>query len=182
MNIFSGAACAAALRKIAAGDMSGLELIYEKMGRQIYTFALGILGSEAEAEDVMQETFLRIMDHAGTWRGGQARAWIMAITRNLALERLRGRRAFEGSVRDDGYFPPDRIEKDDIERALDSVSRDDRQIVLLRAVHRFKYSEISKITGYSEEAARKRYVRAIEKMRKTLKGENDNERTKENKG
>ena len=174
MSIFSSSACESALRKIASGDMSGLELIYEKMGRQIYTFALSILGNEAEAEDVMQNTFIRIMDYAGTFTGGHARAWILAITRSIALSRLRKiRRTEEGDPGDAACDPYDAVEqKDEIDRAMDSIGQDDRQIVLLRAVHRFRYSEISKITGISEDAAQKRYVRAIEKMRRYIQKEN----------
>ena len=54
MSAFGSAACEAALKKIASGDMSGIDLIYDRLGRQIYTLALSVLGNEADAEDAMR--------------------------------------------------------------------------------------------------------------------------------
>ncbi len=169
MSVFDGAACAAALKKIAAGDMSGVEFIYERLGRQIYTLALSMLGSETEAEDVMQETFIKIMNSAGSYSesAGSARTWILSITRNIALNRLKRRRIISfgelsENIPDDDAGIEEADEAGRIMRVLDGT---ERQIVVLRAVQRLRWKEIARIIGRSEDHTRKKYAKAIEKMR-----------------
>ena len=81
MKLFDGAACNAAVEKIASGDMTALSVLYEKMGRQVYSLAYSILGREGEADEVMQETFIKIMDCANTYdekRGNAGRGGLPA--------------------------------------------------------------------------------------------------------
>lgn len=180
MGLFDSTECHRALKRIATGDSGALEIIYERMGKQIYVFALSLLENESEAEDVMQETFLRIMNSAGTYSGVQrnARAWILSITRNLSVDRIRRRKFVseeeKTGVRSDVTSKID--DRDEVDRLMDILNAEEKQIVILRAVHRFKYSEIGKITGETEDNARMKYVRAIEKMRKQAKRGKHNER------
>ncbi len=178
MEIFSGAACDAALKKIARGDMSGLEVIYDRMGRQIYSLAYSVLGNETEAEDVMQETFLKIMNGIKTYDGGPraSRAWILAIANHLSTDKLRRRRVRAkpyGVQTDaevcDSYDCVD--DRDLIDRLISRLTDEDRQIVILRAVHGIGFREIGAVVGLSDDTTRARYVRALEKMKKEFREE-----------
>ncbi|MBQ7604161.1 MAG: RNA polymerase sigma factor [Clostridia bacterium] len=180
MGVFDGAICDAAMKKIAAGDMDGVDIIYKHLGKQIYTLALSILGNETAAEDVMQETFLRIMNSAGTYvpeRGG-ARTWILAVTRNLAIDRERKEHAglwadlSEDVPAEDVYARID--DADEAERILGALDGTERQIVVLRVVQRLKWKEVAGIIGRSESRTRMIFSDAVGKIRKiTGKGKSD---------
>ena len=87
------AACDKALRRLAEGDMSALETVYHKLGRKIFLTAFSVLGNTHTAEDVMQDTFLRLAGSAGGYRAGSnATAYILTVTRNLAINELEKRK------------------------------------------------------------------------------------------
>ena len=67
----------AALRRLAQGDTEALTVIYDRLGRQIYMLAYSILGNVHMAEDIMQDTFLRLLSGVGSYREGtNAKAYI----------------------------------------------------------------------------------------------------------
>ena len=78
---------------VSAGDRAAFACLYDRLKAPVYGLALSILRVRDDAEDVMQNTFLRVWDCAGQYRPGtDARAWVLKITRNLALMLLRTRR------------------------------------------------------------------------------------------
>ncbi|CUX66022.1 MULTISPECIES: RNA polymerase sigma factor [Agrobacterium] len=79
---------------VAAGDIRAMRALVEAKLPRIMALASRMLGDPVEAEDVAQETFLRIWKHAGTWRQGAARfdTWIHRVALNLCYDRLRKRR------------------------------------------------------------------------------------------
>ena len=163
--------CAAALKRIAQGDMSGLAVIYELLGRQIYNVALAVMNDSAEAEDVMQETFLKIAHHSDSFReGGSSRAWIMAIARNTAIDTLRKKSAVlptEDKIMETAAASGDFTEVFAVNDLLKQLNETDRDIVILKVVDGFRFKEISEITGLSVANAQKRYRRALQTL-KTL--------------
>ena len=172
MGVFDSAACDAAMKKIATGDMDGVDIIYKYLGKKIYTLALSILGNETAAEDVMQETFLRIMNSADTYvpeRGG-AKTWILSVARNIAIDRERKEHAglwadlSEDVPAEDVYARID--DADEAERILGTLDVTEKQIVVLRVVQRLKWKEIAGIIGRSESHTRKKFSDAVDKIRK----------------
>ncbi len=79
---------------VAAGDVRAMRALVEAKLPRIMALASRMLGDPVEAEDVAQETFLRIWKQAGTWRQGAARfdTWIHRVALNLCYDRLRKRR------------------------------------------------------------------------------------------
>ena len=163
--------CGAALTRIARGDASALNVIYDRLAKKIFSLSFSILKEKCAAEDAMQETFLRLLRFAGEYKKGEsARAWIMAVARNAAIDLLRKRRPTESddaleSVAVQSDFS-EAIEMNEILSALDDLDRD---IVVLKAVDGFRFKEIGTIVGLSPDAAQKRYRRAIEKLKPLLK-------------
>jgi len=85
----------ALLSGIAVGDeQAGLAFVRRYQGR-LYGLALRIVGDPAQAEDVAQEAFIRIIRHAEVFdaRRGSVTTWALTITRNLAIDTLRVRRS-----------------------------------------------------------------------------------------
>ena len=80
----------ALLLRIAAGDGSALEPLYTKIRPGVYGFALSITRSVQDAEDVLQDTILRVCEAAPRYRpNGRPMPWILTITKNFALMKLR---------------------------------------------------------------------------------------------
>lgn len=74
----------AALEAIVAGDMDALEWLYRELRVPVFAVALAITADRGLAEDVLQETFLRVYTYARSYQpGSRPRAWVAAIARNL---------------------------------------------------------------------------------------------------
>jgi RNA polymerase sigma-70 factor (ECF subfamily) len=169
-DIITRAACEHALRRIAQGDMDGLETIYDKLGRRIYLLAYSILGDSHAAEDVMQDTLIKISESSPTLRrDSNAVAYILTVTRNLSIDRLRKRQrefpleapCFDASS--SGEDIPD-IPFSALE-ALSLLDEEERQIVTLKIEGGLKHREIAPMLGISQAACEKRYRRALEKLK-----------------
>ena len=82
------------LQRIAARDDAALASLYDRHSRLAYSVILRILRSAADAEDVLQETFVRVWSRAETYdaRLGSPAAWLIRIARNRAIDRLRAKR------------------------------------------------------------------------------------------
>lgn len=108
------------LGRVAAGDRAAFRALYAATSAKLFGVSLRILGTRAEAEDALQEVYTRAWLHAGRFdpARGAAMTWLIAIARNHAIDRLRGR--------------PDATTAAD-EDALDAVA-DDRPGVLDRIV------------------------------------------------
>jgi len=82
------------LGRIAVRDESALADLYDRHSRLAYSVIMRILRSPSDAEDVLQETFVRIWSRADTYdaRLGSPTAWLTRIARNRAIDRLRAKR------------------------------------------------------------------------------------------
>jgi len=97
------------LRRIAARDDSALAALYDRHSRLAYSLILRIVRSAADADEVLQETFVRVWTRADSYdpRLGVPAAWLIRIARNRAIDRVRARRVREAisvtpATRDDG--------------------------------------------------------------------------------
>ena len=84
---------AALVAAVARRDASAFRLLIDRHAFSLHRLAYRMLGDASEAEDVTQETLLRLWDHAGAWspQGGGLPAWLRRIASNLCLDRLRRR-------------------------------------------------------------------------------------------
>ena len=169
-DIITRAACERALRRIAQGDMDGLETIYDKLGKRIYLLAYSILGDTHAAEDVLQDTLVRISEGAHALReGGNAIAYILTVTRNLSIDALRKRRreipheeVLGAGNNGSADIPPTPFSALE---ALSVLDEEERQIVTLKIEGGLKHREIAPMLDISQAACEKRYRRALEKLK-----------------
>lgn len=165
MDIFANQQCDRALCRLADGDMSALEDIYHILGRRIYMLALSILRDTHAAEDIMQDTFVKLAAEARAYRrGSNAMAFVLTVTRNLAIN-LHNRRRRECPT----DVMPNAAEPDSPSlaalEALSLLDEFERQIVVMKLDCGMKHKQIAQIVGISPEACQKRYRRALEKLK-----------------
>ncbi|MEO0378838.1 MAG: sigma-70 family RNA polymerase sigma factor [Pseudomonadota bacterium] len=81
------------ITRVALHDRRAFDQLYAKSSGRLFAVAIRIMKDKAEAEDVLQEAFIRIWQKAGSFRPGQAKAisWQITIVRNLAIDKLRAR-------------------------------------------------------------------------------------------
>ena len=172
-KLFENADCEKALAKISDGDNEALNVIHKYMHRQIYAVAYAVLRDFALADDIVQETYVKIMEKASSYeKGTNARAWILSIARNLAIDVYRRRSLVctEQETEDDEnrFDEGEVLFSMEVKRALDTLDDEERQIITMKVYAELKHRMIAKILDISEEACKKKYQRAIAKLRVLL--------------
>ena len=164
------------LVRMANGDMSALSGLYERTHAAIYGYALSLLKNVQDAEDVMQDTFVKAFHAAGQYKSsGKPMAWLMTIARNEALMRIRGRgRTVSMSPEDWQEQFADRpdVSQEDmltLKALLETLSDEEREIVTLHALTGLKHREIASLLGLALPTVLSKYNRAIKKLGKSLK-------------
>ena len=166
----------ALLVKVAAGDRDSLGVLYHRTRTAVYSLALSYLKRQADAEDVTQNTFLRVWECADQYQGrGKAMAWLMAIARNLSLMALRGRREEDLPPENWAALPEKQTLSNEDRHVLQAVlaglEDQERQVVLLHAVSGLKHREIAALLELPLSTVLSRYNRALKKLRKQLEGD-----------
>jgi RNA polymerase sigma-70 factor (ECF subfamily) len=136
------------VRRVGAGDPAAVQTLVARKLPRILSLAVRMLGDAAEAEDVAQDTFVRIWRHASRWRRGNARfdTWVHRVTLNLCYDRLRRRREWVTDEVPDIADPaplPDAGPREDahrVEQALQAIAPRQREAVIL-----VYYQEMSNI-------------------------------------
>ena len=172
-------------------DGSALRLIMERHNRGLYRIARSVLGDDAEAEDVVQEAYLRAFTHLESFRGeARLATWLTRITLNEALGRLRTRRPSVelnqiDTIDDQGaariiFLPGVRQEGDPeaaaaraeirrlIERAIDRLPDPFRVVFVLRDVEELSVEATASHLGLRPETVKTRLHRARRLLRQSL--------------
>jgi RNA polymerase sigma-70 factor (ECF subfamily) len=107
MDLVEREAEAALVIRLQARDEHALAELYERLGNKVYTLALNMLHSHEEAEEVLQDAFLKLYRSANSFEGGSARAFLYTIARNECLLKLRSRRSRPFKADDYDLHDPD---------------------------------------------------------------------------
>lgn len=165
----------------ATGDEEAFRALVARWERPVFAFLDRMLGSVEEAQDVGQETFLKVFQQARRYRpSGQFKSWIFRIAGNLARSRLR-RRKIVRWVRFDPFThdrasaesgADARIERDDVRAAvrgaLSRLPERQRQAVLLRRYENMSYEDIAGVLNTTVPAVESLLSRAMATLRRDL--------------
>lgn len=140
------------------------ESLYEQHKTGIFRYALSILKSPMLAEDVLQETFVRLIQSGSIpFDPGKESAWLYKVARNLCFDHLRKQKkeaeSSEIGITDQYAYL----------ELLAPLSPKEQEIVSLKILGNLTHQEIAAVLGLSVHAAKKRYERAIGKLRSTIK-------------
>lgn len=153
---------------VGRGDRDALEKLYRATSSAVYAYALSILQNYHDAEDILHDSFVSIWRCAGDYRSqGKPMAWIMTVTRNLCLKLLQQQRR---QVRLDDAMPPQVAQENPEEslmlrQCMQSLTDEERQIVVLYAVAGCKHRHIAQLMGLKLSTELSKYHRAIQKIR-----------------
>jgi RNA polymerase sigma-70 factor (ECF subfamily) len=171
------------------GDASAFERLLRRHRGPVYTFLLRMLGDREQAEDLAQETFLRVVKGAASWEHrARFQTWLYAIARNLCVDRARRdkfrRMDSADAPVEEGGPPvveatpsgdpaPDRAAGNErirplLLRALASLPSEQREVFLLREHSGLAFKEIAALTGTNENTVKSRMRYALEGLRKSL--------------
>lgn len=146
--------------------------LFERYSQDVYRFALYLSGDPSLAEEIAQETFVRVWVMPGEVRGGTVEAYLLTIARNLYLaERRRAARhvALDSDLPDPKPGPEagawGRQELDAVLVALQGLPEADRTALLMHAQDGLSYAAIASALGLSTAAVKVRVHRARIKLR-----------------
>jgi RNA polymerase sigma-70 factor (ECF subfamily) len=171
------------------GDPRSFEDLLLRHRAPLFTFLLRMLGNRERAEDLAQETFLRIVKGAQAWEHrARFQTWLFTIARNLCVDqsrRDRFRRADSLDAERPGDEPPmvDSVPGQEIDpsrgaesallrpvlqRALLSLPTEQREVFVLREQAGVPFREIAEMVGVNENTVKSRMRYALEGLRKAL--------------
>lgn len=165
---------------LAGGDADAATAFVRRFQARVYGLALTMTGEPALAEEIAQETFLRAWRHAGAYdpRRGQVITWLLSITRNLAVDHLRMKRAVPidpGELRDREQALWSAVEGEgtsaeltELRDALGTLPLEQRRALLLSALFGFTAREVGAIEGAPLGTAKTRIRSALIKLRAAL--------------
>lgn len=181
------------LAKLARhGDREAFETLVDLYQDKMYYLAFRMLGNAQEAEDVVQETFLRVYMNLERYdETHKFSTWIYRIANNLCIDRLRRRKqvysldaeTVEGEGMDgydvlsiDEQSPAEQLvlseTQETVRQAIDKLPDKYKSVVILRYLHDLSLQEISDILNIPVTTVKTRVHRGREALRKKLDGKN----------
>lgn len=176
-----------AIERAQSGDSDAFRLLVEQHSRAVFRLAFRMTGNEQDAEDVVQETFLRAYRQLGKY---EARAsfstWLYRIASNYSLDLIRMRKRHEdkrerGNAEDRDILQtlpvntpgPDRIVysgqvQERVNEALNELSAQERTAFVLRHFEGMSIDEIGEALGTGTNATKHSIFRAVQKLRRSL--------------
>ena len=178
-----------------AGDVAAFEELVVRYERPLWGYLRRFVRDGAVAEDLLQEIFLRVVRAAEDWRQDARFApWVYTVARNLctdharrvATRRARSLDAPAQPLRDDDSSPKrllDRLDsktpgserealsrelREHLDRAIDELPRDQREVFILREMMDLPFAEIAATVGAPEGTVKSRMSLALQKLREAM--------------
>lgn len=169
------------LLQVAQGREDAFRQLYKNTERSIYSYVLSIVRNPQDAEEVMQETFLKVWTQSASYHSqGKPLAWMFTIARNLCYMKFRDQKHQADIGLDDleEREPGDicleleqAADKMVLEAALNLLKEEERQIVLLHTSAGLKHREIAAGLQIPLSTVLSKYNRAMKKLQNYLREE-----------
>jgi RNA polymerase sigma-70 factor (ECF subfamily) len=162
---------------VREGDLDRLGLLFERYKKPLYGFFYGLSRDRDLSEDLVQNTFFRILKYRHLFRGeGDFKTWMFHIARNVNHDHYRKEKL---KVKDSLENWQERLGHDEnqsaatqrdeehsmLSMAMDRLPADKREILLLSKYQEKKYKEIGEIMGCSEGAVKVKVFRALQELK-----------------
>ncbi len=175
-----------------SGDGRAFTTLVQRHRQAVYNFILRYVGHRQRAEDVLQETWLKVVRSSSEYQPrAKFTTWVFTIARNLCVDAARKEsyrstdsldapasedgegRALGELVPDDGGASPDRAAHNArlrplLTRAIEALPHEQREVFLLREYQGIGFKEIAEVTGVNENTVKSRMRYALEGLRRKL--------------
>lgn len=158
------------LARAQRGDMKAFAQIYRTFGHTCFRLALRILGQRQQAEDMVQEVFLKVMNNIGSYRGDAPfGAWLKRMTANACIDLLRRDRHFDSAdaeallAHTEGAGV-ESAELIDVWSLLARLSPRARAVVSLHELEGFTHAELATLFGQTESYSKSILARALKRL------------------
>jgi RNA polymerase sigma-70 factor (ECF subfamily) len=171
------------VRRVLDGETALFELIMRRYNQRLYRVARAILRDDGEAEDVMQDAYVRAYEHLGSFRG-EARfsTWLTRIAVHEALARTRRARRFaplDEHQQESDVMSSERTSRPDqqllerelgelLDRAIDGLPEEFRLVFVLRVIEEMSGADTAEALGLPEQTVKTRLFRARERIKREL--------------
>ena len=171
--------------RVLSGDTEAFVALVLEHQNKVYSLALRMVGNEEDALDMAQEAFIRAFNSLSGFRGdSKFSVWLYRLTSNICIDFIRSRAkkrtvsmtwtdeeggdAGELEIPDETWSPETQLERrmtrESVQRGLDSLSPQYREILLLREINGLSYEEIGRALGIEEGTVKSRIFRARKKL------------------
>lgn len=163
------------------GDEGALRILVERWERPVFVFLVRMLGSPEEAEDLCQDTFIKLMHASARYRPeGRFQSWLFRIAGNQARSRLRRRRILRWLPMSDDHDTtaapgPDALQgmageesRQQVREAIAALPERQRQALVLKQYHDMSYQEIADAMDSTVNSVQMLLHRAMQALRKDL--------------
>jgi RNA polymerase sigma factor (sigma-70 family) len=147
-----------------------------------YNLARWLMRNDADADDAVQDAYLRALRFFGGFRGGDGRAWLLAIVRNTCYSKLKRNRvqevqtAFDEEIHGQNPDAPgpetvllESLDAAALQRAVEALPEEFREVVVMRELQGLSYKEIASVTEVPIGTVMSRLARARGRLQRTLK-------------
>jgi RNA polymerase sigma-70 factor (ECF subfamily) len=173
------------------GDRDAFAELVRRYERPLYNFSVRYVGNRDAAREVTQDAFLRVVKRSADFKHeSRFSTWIFSITRNLCIDELRKAKhrnhpsleaegesgqslgeklSSDGPALDGEKGASNNQLREGIQRAIDGLPEDQKEVFLLRQMGGVPFAEIARITGTPENTAKSRMRYALERLQKELR-------------
>lgn len=156
--------CRKWILETAQGNTEAFRLLYEILYQPALLFALSISGDRMLAEDIVQDTFLKVYQNAGQHQGKAAvKTWIFSIIKHLCLNAQKNMQAEKPPFETLGIMSD--FSKPEVVEALALLNEEERQVIVLHVFGGFRIKEIAELLPISKQQAYHRNRTATEKLK-----------------
>jgi RNA polymerase sigma-70 factor (ECF subfamily) len=167
--------------ELAEGRLHALDELYDLAATDVYRLALWRTGSLEDAEDVVQDVFVKVAEQgARLMRVRHPRRWLLTVTHRRSIDLIRHRKKRRTENIEDAPFleaPPDdphlALEARRLSRLIARLPEKQREVVLLRHYADCTFADIGRITGVPTFTAASRHRLALARLRRLLEVDHD---------
>ena len=165
------------VRRAQSGDVQAFKQVYREHVGRVFAVCVRMVGNSQRAEELTQDTFVRVWEMLGSFRGESAfSSWLHRVTVNVVLVDIRSSKRYQSRVEstddieqhdqeDAARFPGERL---DLEQAIAGLPPQARAIFVLHDIEGFKHEEIAEQMGLAVGTTKAQLHRARRLLREVL--------------